>query len=71
MKTYMVTAKFWRGNPQLKNGGYYTTRNYEVKNEREAMKKVNYDIKHTIYGTFNFIEWIEPGKKVDRDGNVF
>lgn len=68
MKTY--TAKFWRGNPQLKNGGYYTTRDFEVENKREANKMVKDAIKHTVYGTFDFIEWIEPGKKVDRNGNV-
>lgn len=68
MKTY--TAKFWRGNPQLKNGGYYTTRDFEVENKREANKMVKDAIKHTVYGTFDFIEWIEPGQKVDRDGNV-
>ena len=68
MKTY--TAKFWRGNPQLKNGGYYTTRDFEVENKREANKMVKDAIKHTVYGTFDFVEWLEPGQKVDRDGNV-
>ena len=61
MKTY--TAKFWRGNPQLKNGGYFTTRTYEAANKREANKMVKDSIKHTVYGTFEFIEWVEEEKK--------
>ena len=38
IKTY--TATFWRSNPQLKNGGYETTRTIEARNLREAQKRV-------------------------------
>lgn len=41
MKTYSVT--FWRGNPQLANGGYETSRIMKAKTEnglRNQIKKI-------------------------------
>lgn len=32
MKMHRYSATFWRGNPQLKNGGYETTRTIEAVN---------------------------------------
>ena len=37
MKTYL--AVYWRSNPQLKNGGYETTREIEAKTMPSARKK--------------------------------
>ena len=39
MKKYIVT--FWRSNPQLKNGGYETTRIVEARTLASAQKKAN------------------------------
>ena len=43
-------ATFWRGNPQLKNDGYWTTRTIEAKNTRQAMKKAR-EYENCVYGT--------------------
>lgn len=39
MKTFIVT--FWRENPQLKNGGRYTTRTIEARTEASAREKAD------------------------------
>lgn len=54
-KTY--TAIFWRGNPQLKNGGYETKRTFECANKREANKKVDEVIAACVYGSMDFLRW--------------
>lgn len=54
-------ANFWRGNPQLKDGGYYTNRTIEAPNKREAMKIVKRHEK-CIYGTMTFLGWANEGK---------
>ena len=49
MKKYKAT--FWRSNPQLKNGGYETTREIEARNLRSAQKKAR-EIENTCsYGS--------------------
>ena len=37
MKTYL--AVYWRANPQLKNGGYETTREVEARTPAQAMRR--------------------------------
>ena len=49
-------AKFWRGNPQLKNGGYETTREIEAKNIQQARAKANALGSRCVYGSMNLIE---------------
>ena len=56
-KTKTYTAIFWRGNPQLQNGGYETKRTFECANKREANKKLKEIEKHTVYGTMDFLRW--------------
>ena len=53
MKKYEL--KFWRGNIQLANGGYETTRIVEVKNNKELEKKIR-EYEKPIYGTMECIE---------------
>lgn len=48
MKKYKAT--FWRSNPQLKNGGYETTREFEARNLRSAQKKAREIEKNCSYG---------------------
>lgn len=48
MKTWKVT--FWRSNPQLKNGGYETTRTVEARTESSAWKKAEKQYCKCIYG---------------------
>lgn len=43
-------AVFWRMNPQLKNGGYETTRTVEAKTAASAAKKAEKQYGHPIYG---------------------
>lgn len=52
-KTWLAT--FWRGNPQLKEGGYTTTRTYENMTRKQAERKVKQAINNTVYGTFELI----------------
>ena len=52
-KTWLAT--FWRGNPQLANGGYTTTRTYENMTRKQAERKVKQAINNTVYGTFELI----------------
>ena len=52
-KTYVAT--FWRSNPQVKNGGYYTTREFEATTKEQAEKQVKKYMKDTVYGGLSFI----------------
>lgn len=52
MKTYI--AKFWRSNPQLKNGGYYTTYEIKAKTIRSAEKKAR-EYEDCAYGTKSLV----------------
>lgn len=54
LKSYKAT--FWRGNPQLKNGGYETTRTIEAVNIQQARKIARE--KHEngcVYGTLTLM----------------
>lgn len=56
MKTY--TAKFRRDNPQLSNGGYYTTRTIKAKSKANAIKQAK-KLENCPYGSMTLIELIE------------
>ena len=56
MKQY--TAKFWRGNPQLKNGGYETTRTIEAKTIASARKKAK-EYEDCCYGSMELLDVTE------------
>ena len=49
---------FWRGNPQLKNRGYETTRIVEAKTEKSAWNKAE-KMTTCIYGTMRLLR-VEP-----------
>lgn len=53
MKKYK--AKFWRGNPQLKNGGYETTRTIEAKTITQARKKAR-EFEKCVYGSMTLLD---------------
>ena len=44
-------AKFWRGNRQLRNGGYYTAREIEAKTATGAERKAKKISKECVYGS--------------------
>jgi hypothetical protein len=57
MKMHRYSATFWRGNPQLKNGGYETTRTIEAVNIQQARKIARE--KHEngcVYGTLTLLD---------------
>ena len=54
MKTY--EAKFWRGNPQLTNGGYETTCTIEAKSITSARAKARKIENNTLYGTMTLLD---------------
>lgn len=48
-RTYIAT--FWRSNLQLKNGGYYTTKEFQSVSLQVATKQAKrYAAKYNIYG---------------------
>lgn len=49
MKTYI--AIFWRSNPQLKNGGYETTREIEARTPAQAMRRAREIENGCAYGS--------------------
>ena len=53
MKNWTVTL--WRGNPQLKNGGYTTTRTIEAGTQRSAWRKAEKEFTSCVYGTMRVI----------------
>lgn len=44
-------ATFWRSNPQLKNGGYFTTKEFRSTSLQEATKQAERYAADTIYGS--------------------
>lgn len=52
-------AKFFRVNPQLKNGGYETTRTIEAKTIASATKKAKKIEESAVYGSMTLLS-IEP-----------
>lgn len=55
------TATYFRGNLQLRNGGYNTTRKIKAKTLREATKKAE-DLENCVYGTMTLLN-IKPETK--------
>ena len=45
------TAIYWRGNPQMKNGGYATSRTVEARTAKSAEKKARELADKVVYGT--------------------
>lgn len=54
MRVY--TAKYWRGSPQIKGGGYYTTRTIEARSIVSARKKAKDIAEDCIYGYMDLLE---------------
>lgn len=52
-RTYVAT--FWRGNPQLKNGGYYMTKEFQAVSHEAAEGQAERYTKCMIYGSLNLI----------------
>jgi hypothetical protein len=52
-RTYIAT--FWRSNPQLKNGGYYTTEEFQAMSHKAAERQAKRYTKDMIYGRLNLI----------------
>lgn len=50
------TATFWRYNPQLKNGGYETTRTIEAKTMKSAERKAMGLTKNCSYGGMSLLK---------------
>ena len=46
-RTY--TATFWRNNPQLKNGGYYTTKEFQAVSHKAAERQAERYTKGIVY----------------------
>ena len=53
MKKYIAT--FWRGNPQLKDGGYETTREIEAVSIASARKKARDIEDGCVYGSMSLL----------------
>lgn len=53
MKVFVIT--FWRENPQLERGGYYTTWEVEARNESSARKKAEKIAENVPYGSMQVI----------------
>lgn len=65
--TYLIV--YYRGNPQLANGGYYTTTTRTVENKRELNACIK-RIENPSYGTASVKKTIKldnPNAKVDID----
>lgn len=52
-RTYIAT--FWRGNPQLKNGGYYTTKEFQPVLHKAAERQAEKYTKGIVYGTLDLV----------------
>ena len=48
-------ATLWRSNPQLKNGGYYTTKEFQSVSHKAAERQAERYTKGMIYGSLNLI----------------
>lgn len=53
MKKFIAT--FWRGNPQLKSGGYETTRIIEARTLKSAEKKAE-KMTQCVYGSMTLLK---------------
>lgn len=52
-RTYIAT--FWRGNPQLKNGGYYITKEFQAVSHKAAERQAERYTKSMVYGSLDLI----------------
>lgn len=52
-KTYVAT--FWRGNPQLKNSGYYTAKEFRAVSHKAAKRQAEKYAKGMVYGSLDLI----------------
>lgn len=58
LKTY--TATFWRGNPQLKDGGYVTERKIEAVSITQARKIAREEYESgCVYGTMTLLDIVK------------
>lgn len=52
-------ATFWRSNPQLKNGGYFTTKEFQSVShkaaERQAERQAERYTKGMVYGSLDLV----------------
>ena len=48
-------ATFWRGNPQLKNGGYYTEKEFRAVSHKAAERQAKKYTYNMVYGCLNLI----------------
>lgn len=64
MKTYI--AIFFRGNPQLKNGGYKVVKTIEARSITSAKKKARELADRVNYGTMQLIDVLEEIKEEDK-----
>lgn len=53
------TARFWRSNPQLANGGYETSRTIEARTKAAADKKADKICKDCVYGGMRLLDMVE------------
>lgn len=51
----VYVATFWRGNPQLKNGGYYTTKEFQAVSHKAAERQAERYTKDMSYGTLDLV----------------
>ena len=52
-RTYIAT--FWRSNPQLKNGGYYTTSVIKAVSLQAAKRQAKRKTKDILYGGMDLV----------------
>ena len=52
-RTY--TATFWRSNPQLKNGSYYTAKEFQAVSYKAAERQAEWYTKGIVYGGLDLI----------------
>jgi hypothetical protein len=52
-RTYIAT--FWHGNLQLKNGGYYMTKEFQAVSHKVAKRQAERYMKGMVFGSLNLI----------------
>jgi len=62
-KNKEVQVTYWRGNPQLKNGGYLTKRDHTARTESGLMKQIEKKENASVYGSMNYVDYIEKPKR--------
>ena len=53
------TARFWRSNPQLANGGYVMEKEIEARTKEAAEKKANKMCRNCVYGGMSLMDIVE------------